>query len=197
MIEDFLPVNGSDFDCGNRANSLTCAATNAFVRVYLRKLPLRFGDCRTGTFHNAQSALNTGIFIDGSQPDLRFLFFGESYASDCAGRADFRAFIAIVIAKTFLVFYMHSGKFIVSFFMIFIGQFVTQRLQFRHFSASLSAETAPGGTIMFLTLRAMPLLKFSPPLKAVAKRTMAAVPAIKRRRPGLKGWELRCLGVEP
>jgi len=119
MIEDFLPVNGSDFDCGNRANSLTGAATNAFAGVYLRKLPLRFGDCRTGTFHNAQSALNTGIFIDGSQPDLRFLFFGERYASDCAGRADFRAFIAIVIAKTFLVFYMHSGKFIISFFYDF------------------------------------------------------------------------------
>lgn len=116
-----MPVNGSDFDCGNRANSLTGAATNAFAGVYLRKLPLRFGDCRTGTFHNAQSALNTGIFIDGSQPDLRFLFFGERYASDCAGRADFRAFIAIVIAKTFLVFYMHSGKFIISFFMISLG----------------------------------------------------------------------------
>lgn len=105
MIEDFLPVNGSDFDCGNRANSLTGAATNAFAGVYLRKFPLRFGDCRTGTFHNAQSALNTGIFIDGSQPDLRFLFFGESYASDCAGRADFRAFIAIVIAKLFGILY--------------------------------------------------------------------------------------------
>ena len=187
MIEDFLPVNGSDFDCGNRANSLTGAATNAFAGVYLRKLPLRFGDCRTGTFHNAQSALNTGIFIDGSQPDLRFLFFGERYASDCAGRADFRAFIAIVIAKTFLVFYMHSGKFIISFFYDF------------HWAVCYAeiAVQAFFGEFMFLTLRAMPLLKFSPPLKAVAKRTMAAVPAIKRRRPGLKGWELRCLGVEP
>ena len=71
-----------------------------------------------------------------------------------------------------------------AFLRIFIGQFSTQRLQFKHLLAKRSAEPAPGGKRVVLTFWAISVPSFMPALYATAKAVTVVAPIKKRRREG-------------
>ena len=89
--------NGYGFD---RAGVLACAAADTFICVNQRKTAVFFAYCSPGAFHDTEAAFDAGVFIDDGQADLCFLLFSQSQPFDCAGGAYFRAFTAIIIAKT-------------------------------------------------------------------------------------------------
>ena len=76
-----------------------------------------------------------------------------------------------------------------AFWRIFIGQFSTHRLQFRHLFAKRSAEPAPAGKRIFFILCVMSELNFIPALYAAAKVAIARPPIRKRRREDEKAVE--------
>ena len=68
------------------------------------------------TFHDTEAAFDASVFIDDGQADLCFLLFSQSQPFDCAGGAYFRAFTAIIIAKTVGVVNMNRRVIPVGFF---------------------------------------------------------------------------------
>lgn len=186
-LQYFLLFNRHDGYGFDRAGVLACAAADTFICVNQRKTAVFFAYCSPGAFHDTEAAFDAGVFIDDGQADLCFLLFSQSQPFDCAGGAYFRAFTAIIIAKTVGVVNMNRRVIPVGFF---------DDLHRTVLNAEIAVQAAVGevfrisgacGQNGFFTLAATALPKSMPLFSARTKIAATAPPVSNFRRVGLNG----------